>query len=134
MPSLCSDEVLERRPADRPTETMIVDVLYFEGCPHHAQARDLVEDVLAECGIPPTIRDVDVNDAADAQKLKFLGSPSIRVDGVDVDPSSVALNNYGLMCRVYRHGGVVSGIPSRMMIEVAVKNAIAKSGNLDDVS
>jgi hypothetical protein len=112
---------------------MIVDILYFEGCPNHGPARDLVKDVLSEYGIPPEIRDIEISDAADAQEKRFLGSPTIRVDGVDVDPSSAARDSFGLMCRVYRQGNVVSGIPPRIMIETAVRIANAKSGNLNEV-
>ena len=102
---------------------MIVDVLYFEGCPNHAPARDLVESVLFEHGMTAEIRDVEVTDAADARGKRFLGSPSVRIDGIDVDPSAARLDRFGLMCRVYRYGNVISGVPPRQMIENALKIA-----------
>jgi hypothetical protein len=112
---------------------MIVDVLYFEGCPNHAPARDLVESVLSEHGMTAEIRDVEVADAADARRKRFLGSPSVRVDGVDVDPSAIGLERFGLMCRVYRDGNVVSGVPPRRMIEKALTNVATRPRKNDDV-
>jgi hypothetical protein len=112
---------------------MIVDVLYFEGCPNHAPARDLVERVLSEHSMTAEIRDVEVTDAADAQGKRFLGSPSVRIDGVDVDPSAIGLKGFGLMCRVYRDGNLVSGVPPRRMIENALTIVAAIPHKDDDV-
>lgn len=112
---------------------MIVDVLYFDGCPNHAAARELVESVLSEHGIAAQIRDIEITDSADALEMRFLGSPSIRVEGIDVDPSAARLDRFGLMCRVYRDGIVASGVPPRKMIENALGNAAAKLRNDDDV-
>lgn len=102
---------------------MIIDVLYFEGCPNHAPARKLVEHVLSEHGMTAEIRDVEVTDAADAQNKRFLGSPTVRVDGMDVDPSAADADRFGLMCRVYRRNDVASGVPPREMIENALRTA-----------
>jgi hypothetical protein len=111
---------------------VIVDLLFFEGCPNHARARDLVESVLSDNGITAEIRDVEVIDAADAHAKKFVGSPSVRVDGVDIDPSATVLDNYGMMCRVYRQKGSLIGVPPREMIERALENARAqRSKNAD---
>ena len=105
---------------------MIVEVLYFQECPNHAPARELVRRILDERGIEAEIRDVAVTDDADAQAKEFLGSPSIRVDGVDVDPATDGAPRFGMMCRVYRQGGASSGIPPRALIERAVLRAAAQ--------
>ena len=102
---------------------MIVDVLYFEGCPNHTAARALVESVLLEHGLTAEVRDVEVVDPEDAVDKRFLGSPTVRVDDVDVDPSAAYLDRFGLMCRVYRHGNLVSGVPPRRMMEDALQIA-----------
>jgi hypothetical protein len=109
---------------------MIVDILYFEGCPNHARARDLVERILSDHGSTAEIRDVEVIDEADAFAKKFVGSPTIRVDGVDVDPSTAEIENYGMMCRVYKQNGSLNGVPPREMIERALANAqVQRSSN-----
>lgn len=105
---------------------MIVDVLYFGGCPNHALTRDLVKNVLFEHGMIAEVRDVEVTDAVDAQRKQFLGSPTVRVNGIDVDPSAAGVDRFGLMCRVYRRNDVASGVPSREMIENALRTALLR--------
>jgi hypothetical protein len=102
---------------------VIVDILFVEGCPNHAPARDLVECILSENGSTAKIRDVEVIDATDARVKKFVGSPTIRVDGVDVDPSAMELDSFGMTCRLYRQNELLSGVPPREMIERALENA-----------
>jgi hypothetical protein len=79
-----------------------VDVLYFEGCSNHGLARALVERVAAELQVKPELRLVKVPDADGALKLRFLGSPTIRVDGRDVEPGADEREDFAFACRVYR--------------------------------
>ena len=66
----------------------LVEILYFDGCPNHKPALALVERVSRELGIKPEVRLVNVPDQATAVRLRFLGSPTVRVGGTDVDPRS----------------------------------------------
>jgi len=68
----------------------LVEVLYFEGCPNHEGARGLVERVSRELGIESELRLVEVASDEEAWRLRFLGSPTIRVEGDDVDPRANA--------------------------------------------
>jgi hypothetical protein len=112
---------------------VIVDVLYFEGCPNHVRARNLVETVLSEHGVIAEIRVVCVIDAADAEEKRFLGSPSVRIDGIDVDPSVSLVERFGMMCRIYRQAGSLSGVPPREMIEDALTSPrLIADGHPDD--
>ena len=63
---------------------MKVEILYFSGCPHHIAVVDRVREVLEQEGTPADMLEVEVKDAATAQQVGFLGSPTIRVDGHDV--------------------------------------------------
>lgn len=99
---------------------MIAELLYFDGCPNVVPARELVESVLAANNVEADIRLIEITTATAAEEQKFLGSPTIRIDGVDVDPSAHGLKNYGMICRVYRQGSVASGVPPRHMIEDAI--------------
>ena len=67
-----------------------VEILYFEGCPNHERALDVVERVAGELGLQPAIELVAVPDAEAAGRLRFLGSPTVRVDGRDVEPGAEA--------------------------------------------
>lgn len=98
----------------------LVEVLYFDGCPNHEGALALVEEVAAELGIDPEVRLVDVPDADAAEQLRFLGSPTVRVGGRDVEPGADARTGFALACRVYRSGDGVTGVPPRDWIHAAL--------------
>src|SRR5262249_27073718 len=57
----------------------LVEVFYFDGCPNHGPALAVVERVARELGLSPEIRLVHVPDQEAARRLRFLGSPTIRV-------------------------------------------------------
>lgn len=90
---------------------MVVEILFFDGCPNHEAARQLVERVTSELGLRPEMRLVEVPDVETAERLRFLGSPTIRVDGRDIEPGADARAEFMLACRVYRTDRGVSGQP-----------------------
>jgi hypothetical protein len=65
-----------------------VEILYVEGCPNHEPARELVERLARQLRIEPEIQLVEVADPDRAVALRFLGSPTVRVNGVDVEPGA----------------------------------------------
>ena len=79
-----------------------VEILYFEGCPNHEPARLLVERLAGQLGIDPQIELVEVADPDAAVASHFLGSPTVRVDGVDVEPGADERRDYAFSCRIYR--------------------------------
>ena len=90
---------------------MRVELLFWAGCPSHEKALQELREVLAEEGLDP--QDVDVREVetdGDAAAERFVGSPTVRVDGVDVqrEPNEPV----GLTCRVYtRRDGRISPTP-----------------------
>ncbi len=58
---------------------MIIEVLYFEGCPHHNATMDAVRQLVGELAIEAEIHEVEVRGDEDARQLRFPGSPTIRV-------------------------------------------------------
>jgi len=96
--------------------TTTVEVLFFEGCPNHRAAVELAEDAVARVAPQARIQEVEVRNNEDAARLRFLGSPTIHVDGVDIEPEARSSTDYAMSCRVY--GG--SGLPPREMIEAAL--------------
>jgi mercuric ion transport protein len=62
----------------------IVDLVFFQGCPHAAKARQALADALSHLGIPAESREWDLTDAATPQRFRAFGSPTILVDGTDV--------------------------------------------------
>jgi hypothetical protein len=102
---------------------MKVEVLYFSGCPNHSPAVDCVREVLAQEDAQAEMVEVEVSDAATAQQVGFLGSPTIRVDGRDVEPAARAERSFGLSCRTYVDGSRRAGVPPVEWIRAAVREA-----------
>ena len=95
--------------------------MFWSGCPSHPEALELLREVLAERNIdePIVIREVFTQE--DAIALGFPGSPTIRVDGRDVDPTG-AQEQPSLTCRVYRlPDGRPSPVPGRPQLEEALR-------------
>lgn len=105
---------------------MKVEVLYFSGCPNHVPAIDRVREVLAQEGTPAEMVEIEVKDADTAQRVGFLGSPSIRVDGQDVEPAVRGARSFGMMCRTYDDRGRRAGVPPPEWIRAAVREARGK--------
>ncbi len=110
--------------ADRP----LVEILTFDGCPNRDGAVALVERVSRELGLEPSLRLVDVPDEEAARRLRFLGSPTIRVGGVDVDPHARERDEYGLSCRVFRTAAGIAGLPDEQWVRDALRRATGLAG------
>ena len=90
----------------------IVEILYFDGCPNVDETSARVQAAISAAGADGiSVRSVHVTTVAAAEEVRFLGSPSVRVDGVDVDPSALTRTDYGLQCRLYSVGDHVDGAP-----------------------
>jgi hypothetical protein len=100
-----------------------VVILYFEGCPNHEPARALVERVASELRVEPAIQLVEVADAASAAELRFLGSPTVRVEGCDVEPGADERDEFVMACRVYRTERGLAGQPEEAWIRDALAGA-----------
>jgi hypothetical protein len=109
------------RPEDRKRPR--VELLYFEGCPNHGGARALVERIVRQLQVQAEIRLIEVPSADAAAQLRFLGSPTVRVNGRDVEPGADERGDFRLACRVYRSAGGFSGQPDEAWIREALKKA-----------
>jgi hypothetical protein len=97
-----------------------IDFLFWRGCPSHPEARELLDEVLAARGIEAEVVEREVLSAEEARELAFPGSPTIRVDGRDVDLDGASARP-SLTCRIYHlPDGRVSPVPSRQQLEEAV--------------
>jgi hypothetical protein len=100
---------------------MKIELLYWEGCPSHPEALELLERVLAERGIDDGVEVREVVTQEQAEAERFPGSPTIRIEGRDIDPEG-AQARPALTCRIYRvRDGRVSPVPSREQIEEAIR-------------
>ena len=69
-------------------ENMRVEIFYFSGCPNYIPAVERVRELLLQEGAVADVIEIEVKDSATAQQIGFLGSPTIRVDGQDVDTAA----------------------------------------------
>ena len=104
---------------------MHVELLFWEGCPSHPQALATLREQMEALGLDPAsvdVREIDTDE--DAAEENFIGSPTIRIDGVDiVDPGA---QPPGLTCRVYhRRDGRISPTPDPADVREALEAANA---------
>jgi hypothetical protein len=105
----------------------VVEILFFKGCPNYQSAIALVERVSRELAIEPELRLVNVPDQVAAERLRFLGSPTIRVGSVDVDPHANERQNYALSCRVFQTAAGIAGQPDESWVRTALLREAASS-------
>ncbi len=92
--------------------TMRIEILFFDECPNVTLAETRVRQALSSTQGSADVRLVRVEDQSDAVRRRFLGSPTVRVDGVDVDDTAASRDDYGLQCRVYTNDNRLEGAPS----------------------
>lgn len=97
-----------------------IEVLVSPGCPHAQPAVELAREVCAALTPAAQVETIEVATEHEARTQEFAGSPSLRVDGKDIESAGGAKGV--LACRVYE-GGV--GVPPRWKLEAAVLRALA---------
>lgn len=90
---------------------MRVELLFWEGCPSYTKALAELREAMVDVALDPsTIVVRAVETQSEAAMERFVGSPTIRIDGVDVQPPGE--EPVGLTCRVYhRRDGRISPTP-----------------------
>jgi hypothetical protein len=105
-----------------------VELLFWDGCPSHPKALADLRAAMADVGLDPDtvlVREVETDERAGRER--FVGSPTIRVDGEDVDPAP-GDEPVGLTCRVYRlRDGRISPTPDPANVREALSNAMTRS-------
>ncbi len=107
---------------------MLIEVLYVAGCPNHDQFLEHLRRLLDAEGVSEPIRLRRIDDDLTAQTTKFLGSPTLRINGRDVDPTAEHATNYGVQCRLYQTVGELQGSPADHDILTALRDATAGAG------
>jgi hypothetical protein len=103
------------------TDTARIEVLYFDGCPSFEALLPRLRELVAEHGENPddiSLRAIETLE--DAEAARFLGSPSVRVDGRDVDPTASRREDFGLKCRLYLSDEGQSPLPPDGWIRAAL--------------
>ncbi len=103
---------------------MKIELLWFDDCPNHEDTRGLLLDVLKQRNITTAVEDIDVTEPGLAERLRFPGSPTIRINDQDVEPGFEDPGDYAPRCRVYMTDAGLSGAPEREWVEMAIDAAI----------
>ena len=106
-------------PTHSPTR---IDILYFAGCPLHEPAVEAVHEIVRCLGVDAVIREVAVHEDEEAARLRFLGSPTIHVNGEDVELAARGRTDFSFSCRLY---GAAGG-SLRELLEVTLRDAARK--------
>ncbi len=101
---------------------MKVELLYFDGCPSHERLLPSLPELVAKHG--GELEQRHIRTLKEADETRFLGSPSVRIKGVDVEPGASDRTDFGLKCRLYRSSDGHSGLPSREWLENALREAV----------
>ncbi len=102
---------------------MLIKLLHTDQCHIWKTALDELEAALAEFGTPISYKIVRIDTSQQAQMEKFSGSPTVTINGVDVDPAARNLTNFGVSsCRPYRYEGQSFEYPPKAMILEALKS------------
>ncbi|MGB9721568.1 MAG: DF family (seleno)protein [bacterium] len=106
---------------------MNIRFLYFKGCPNAEPALELLKQIIQENGLNEKIEVIEIITEQDAQKYNFLGSPSIQINGLDIEKEK--RNDPPVFgCRIYKTKDGYSGVPPKDMIINALTQAVNKKG------
>jgi hypothetical protein len=112
---------------DRVGHRPVIEVLYVQECCHCQGTLTRVERVRAELGIDAELRTSLIVDQAAAVRAGFPGSPTVRVDGRDVEPGREPATDGTLACRLYRLERRFAGQPEARWIREAPLEAARRS-------
>jgi hypothetical protein len=106
-------------------------VLTTPGCPHRDAAITLVQQACAELACNAEVQVIDICDQQAAQQTRFLGSPTIRVDGRDIDPDAEQDDEYLHSHRLDRGEHSLRGLPEAHWVREALRSAQARRYDLE---
>ncbi len=95
---------------------MNIELFYFKGCPNYERALEVIKEALLDCELTADIRMVNIKDQQDAVAKRFMGSPSVRIDGRDIEIADERKAAYSMRCRRYRDGEEMIGYPPKQLV------------------
>ena len=111
---------------------MRIELLYFDGCPSYAAFLPRLRALLADEGVDAEVelRRVETSEAAEGER--FLGSPTLRIEGADVDPGAADRTDYGFKCRLYRTDAGTAHVPPDDWVRAALERVRGASEERGD--
>ena len=103
-----------------------ITLLYFDGCPSWQPVLENLKKVIEAERIQAKITLLKIDDPEKAQRERFLGSPSIRFNGIDLWPEE--RTDYTLNCRVYKTPTGMKGSPTIEMLRERLREVLYSAG------
>jgi len=100
-----------------------VEFLFWRECPSHEVCLERLKKVLDSMNLEYNLEIIEVKTEEEAERLKFPGSPTIRINGVDIQPES-SNGPYGLSCRAYIIEGRILPLPTERYIEESIRRIL----------
>ena len=104
---------------------MHIQVLYFDGCPNHEALVSHLGALLDSVDVDADIELVRIEDEHAAERERFLGSPTVRVGGEDVEPGAADRTDFGLTCRLFATADGLRATPLDEWVLTAVSRGRA---------
>jgi hypothetical protein len=102
-------------------EARVVEVLYVDGCPHYDALLVRLRSLIDDSGVPARVELRRIPDEAAAVGERFLGSPTVRVDGRDVEPGASERRDFGMCCRLYGEQGTGVLPPDEWVLDALLR-------------
>jgi len=108
---------------------MKIEILYILDCPWREKTKELIKKVLKKFRVNADIREILIDSDEKARKYNFIGSPSVRINGKDIEEKvnkevQFVKKECSRCCRIYFQKGKLYPYPPKEMIEEAIKNSI----------
>ena len=100
---------------------MKIELYYCDDCPSYERARENLKEALRLERLAQEVEMVSVASDPDAQSKRFIGSPTIRIDGIDIEGPEAEEKGYSYGCRIYAQNGRSAGWPSVEQIRQALQ-------------
>jgi hypothetical protein len=99
-----------------------IKLLYINGCPNLSPTLKLLKSILKEKDLEEKIELIEIKSQEDVEKHKFLGSPTIQINGLDIEKEK-RKSSPVFGCRMYKIGDNYSGIPPKHLIIEAIEES-----------
>jgi hypothetical protein len=103
---------------------MKIELLYFEGCTAYQTALKHLEEVIQEKKLNAGVEMVKLKNDKQAREQRFLGSPTIRINGQDIEPDAQQIREFSIRCRLYLEGDRVNEWPGKELMRHAIEQAL----------
>jgi len=104
----------------------VVEILYTDACPFWKQTLNTINEVAKEFNIAVTVKKTMIASDEEAKQQRFPGSPTVRINGVDIGPAARDIATGYIGCRIYMYKGKTYDYPPKQMIKSALQRLTKK--------